>query len=193
MADDTLTMPPKRKRRTATTRRPGKAPRQAAKPIPSLKAPLGSDLAPEITPPVTCNRVDVGQAIKFRINRGWSYNEIAAKQGVSKTAVINALKPIRSLTDLPISSERYNEHREMIIDGAMAKLLVHSVAEDKLKKSSTLQLMSAYGILFDKQRLIRGESTSNFDIRSQSVYLGREIERIKQELSDLPGESDATD
>ena len=171
-----------------------RAPLKAAQADSSLKAPLGLDSAPQIDKSLaSINRVDLSKAIKLILVKGVPQADVARAMGVSHQAINQAVKPFKALLDAPLPTQAYNDRKEDILDAAMSKLLVHSVAPEKIKKASTYQLVGSFGLLFDKQRLIRGESTSNFDIRSQSVYLGREIERIKQELSDLPGESDASD
>jgi len=160
-----------------------KVPRKATKPDSSLHAPLGVDSASEVQSPVEKRpRVDIAKAIKLILVRGLPQADVARSMGVSDQAVNQALKPLKALLNNPLPTQVYNERKEEILDAAMSKMLLSSLESKRLKKMSTYQLIGSFGILFDKQRLIRGESTSNFDIRSQSVYLGREIDRLRQEI-----------
>ena len=69
-------------------------------------------------------------------------------------------------------------------------VLAKSMDEDKLKKASTLQLVTSSGILLEKHRLFAGESTANISLNVRKVddlndKIGDadlEIARLTQEL-----------
>lgn len=159
---------------------------------------VDSDPVPQVQSSVEkINRVDIAKAIKLILVQGMPQADVARSMGVSDQAVNQALKPLKALLNNPLPTQVYNDRKEEILDAAMSKMLVHSLEPERLKKMSTYQLIGSFGILFDKQRLVRGESTSNFDIRSQSVYLGREIDKLRQELGEsetvIQGKSELTD
>ena len=100
--------------------------------------------------------VDVNQAVDLKYNRHLSYKQIAAIQGVSPQAVHQRIKDL-----LPIPETRvYQDHRADILANLQLKLLSH-LDEARLRKASAYQLVGSAGLLYDKERLERGQSTAN--------------------------------
>ena len=68
-------------------------------------------------------------------------------------------------------------------------LIEKALEEDKVDKSSTLQLITAGSILFDKARLLSGESTDNIAIRySKVTEASQEVDRISKEIQTIEQE-----
>ncbi len=123
-------------------------------------------------------RVDAGKAFELRM-KGLAYVDIAKLFGVSKQAVHSRLKQFRSCLDNPESIQVYEENVDKLLSAAQVKQLEASLDNDKLKAASTLQNATAFGIFFDKQRLIRGQSTQiieKYDLTSDERETLRTLE-----------------
>ena len=115
--------------------------------------------------------VDPSAALKLKIDHHLSYSQIAAIQGVTKQAVHQRIKDL-----LPIPETRvYQDHRADILANLQLKLLSH-LDERRLKKASAYQLVGSAGLLYDKERLERGQSTANHAI---SISIAEE-DRIRE-------------
>ena len=110
-------------------------------------------------------RIDVGRAFKLRMS-GLSYQEIGnALGGFSDSGICDALQSFTRLLDSPEMVNTYRENEAEVLDAVRAKLIT-SLADDLAVKKgkgklSGYQKVGMYGILFDKMRLLRNESTAN--------------------------------
>lgn len=138
-------------------------------------------------------KIDLSKAIKLRIEKNNTYEEIAKQFDVSKQAVEQRLKPYELMLGNPEQVSQFDRNKDHVLSAAQAKLLVSAIDPEKINKSSTLQLTTAFSQLFDKQRLIRGESTENLNIKSMAMHLKGQIDADEQalrELEDQVSESD---
>lgn len=69
------------------------------------------------------------------------------------------------------------------------KSALESITHDKLQKAAPSQAAAVFGILYDKERLERGQSTENVSYADMTMQ-SREIERQIKELRKELGESD---
>jgi len=106
-------------------------------------------------------KIDLEKAIELRL-KGVTYEDIAKVFGCTKTAVIQRLKPYVATTD--IDTELFIKNRAAILANRQVSVLAEMTSE-KLEKSSAKDLAVTFGVLYDKERLERGQSTSN-----QSVF-----------------------
>lgn len=106
-------------------------------------------------------KIDLEKAIELRL-KGVAYQDIATFFGCSKAAVIQRLKPYVAPTD--IDTELYIKNRAAILANRQVSVLAEMTPE-KLERSSAKDLAVTFGVLYDKERLERGQSTSN-----QSVF-----------------------
>ena len=110
-------------------------------------------------------RIDVGRAFKMRL-AGLSYQEIGdALGGFSDSGVCDALRGFTKLLESPETVKTYRENEAEVLDAVRAKLIT-TLADDLETKNPKRQLsgyqkVGMYGILFDKMRLLRNESTAN--------------------------------
>ena len=112
------------------------------------------------------NRVDVGKAFELRM-KGMAYTDIAKVLGVSKQAVHSRLQRFTKTLENPECVKVYDENVDTLLSSAQLSVLDKALDRSKLKAAGTLQLVTSFGILFDKQRLVRGQSTqiiSNCDL-----------------------------
>lgn len=109
------------------------------------------------------NRIDLAKALDMRFRKRMTYNEIGRVMGVSKQAVHERLARYTKLIGDPEDIQAHDDHVDRILTGAMSKIINAVVDEKKIERCSTYQLAASYGILFDKQRLVRGQSTAIVD------------------------------
>lgn len=134
-------------------------------------------------------RLDVGKALKLYLG-GTKEVDIARLHGVTKQSVNQALKPFKEIIKDPAQINAFEASRDAMLSGGMMRLLTSALDPRTIKKSSTLQLASAYGILFDKQRLVRGESTENVSIKSITMHLKGELDRLRDQEQALASVND---
>lgn len=113
--------------------------------------------------------VDKSSALNLRLNKQLSYADIAAIQHVSPQAIHKALKPLMPGPEV----RTFQDHRADILSGLQIKLL-NQIDPQRLKKISVRDAVVSAAVLYDKERLERGQSTSNHAI---SIL----IERIAKE------------
>lgn len=103
--------------------------------------------------------------------------EIGQMVGCSHVNVINTLK--RYGIDQR-ETEDYKNHRADILAGIQTRLL-KSITEVDIKSMPVGQRLMGYGILFDKERLERNQSTGNF-----SVIVGalQDLQRLRSGSDD---------
>jgi len=118
-------------------------------------------------------QIDINKAITLRV-KGLSYADIGEYFGVSRQAIHQRLQ---GLLPENVDIEPYKTHRADILAAKQAELLKSLTPED-IKESSPYQKVGMFGILYDKERLERGESTQNVAIAA--VY--QDIDMIRAEL-----------
>ena len=90
---------------------------------------------------------------------GFTHEEIAAHFGVSRIAVTKMVKRMGLERKLVDPLEFQNRLQDEIL--IRMENIMRSITPDKMNNASLSQLIMAFGILYDKMRLGRGESTSN--------------------------------
>ncbi len=105
--------------------------------------------------------VDVNQALDLKYNHHLSYKAIAAIQGVTPQAIHQKIKDL-----LPIpETQVYQDHRADILSNLQLKLL-YNLDDEKIKAMGGRDIVVSAGILYDKERLERGQSTQNVEIHA---------------------------
>jgi hypothetical protein len=99
--------------------------------------------------------------VKFKrlFQLGLTHEEIAEFFGVSREMVTMRVKKL-GLERIKYSPTEFKHNMETELLGRMQKIL-NSMSDDKVERASLSQLIMAFGIMFDKMRLMRGESTQN--------------------------------
>ena len=118
---------------------------------------------PEIT---QSSSIPIAKLIELRTqNPNLTYQQIGDMVGCSKVNVIQRLRPYKDeIESLPT----FKKSRGDIFALVQSKLL-NSVTEDDIKGASLLQKMSAFGILYDKERLETNQSTENVGVLANVV------------------------
>ena len=125
-------------------------------------------------------KIDVDKAIQLRC-KGLSYAEIAVHFNVTGEAVRDR---IGGLINTEFDLEAFKKNRADILSGKQLEL-IKSLTEEDVKKASPYQKVGMFALLYDKERLERGESTSNVayaDLSESLKGLQREEETLLAEL-----------
>lgn len=101
--------------------------------------------------------------------------------GCTKQTVSQRLREYQPVFD---RIERFKKHRGDLLTWKQAEIL-NSLTERDLNNASLLQRTTAFGILYDKERLERGQSTENLSIKSITQSLGKEVEEISRKRVEL--------
>ena len=127
-------------------------------------------------------KVDVERALDLHLNHGLSYAQMAPILGVHPSAIHKRIKHL-----LPnLDTQYYQDHRANIFSHIQLKLL-SQVDSPRLKKLNIRDAVISAGILYDKERLERGQSTANTDMRILSATL-QELEAQEKELRESLGD-----
>ena len=118
---------------------------------------------PEITENET---IPIAKMLKLKLDHpNLSYEKIGKLLGCTKANVIQRLRPYKDeIESLPA----FKKNRGDILAIVQNKLL-NSISLDDIKGASLLQKVTAMGVLYDKERLETGQSTSNTSVLSHVV------------------------
>lgn len=126
------------------------------------------------------SKLDVSKMLELKTVNQLSYSEIAAIDGTTPQNIHSKIKDL-----LPTEETKtYQEHRADILSNLQLKLL-SNLDDDRLKKASAFQLVGAAGLLYDKERLERGQSTENIAQIHGDIAKVREMMQNKSKVSDV--------
>lgn len=91
-----------------------------------------------------------------------THEQIAELLGCARVNITQRLRPYNELLQ---NLDRFKNHRADIFALKQSQLL-NAVTERDVKSASLLQKTTAFGILYDKERLERGQSTENISVKS---------------------------
>jgi DNA-binding Lrp family transcriptional regulator len=113
--------------------------------------------------------VDTGKLLEYRA-KGLSYEDIADLVDLSVSTVHTRLVRIEALIEAGKTGQAYAQRRTEILQGLQAGLLARTAEcltdESQRAKISPYQAVGMFGILYDKERLETGKSSSNVAILS---------------------------
>jgi len=124
-------------------------------------------------------RVDKLRAVELR-RGGATYREIAAIQGVSPQAINKQIKDLLPNAD----TDTYKKHRADILARLQVRLL-GAIDDESIKKMPAASAVLAACQLYDKERLERGQSTSNMMSVHADLEALRGARREIQEADDI--------
>lgn len=126
-------------------------------------------------------KLDKEEALHLKLDHGLTYQEIAEMSGTTKQAVHQAIAPlIGNMKEV----EEFKGKRADIFANKQKELLL-ALDDAKVKNMAGRDLVVAAGILFDKERLERGQSTVNL----ASIY-SRALEDRTETPQDVALEPD---
>lgn len=144
------------------------------------------------------NKIDVAEALRLRIQRGLTYQEIADRLGCAKSTVFTRINSILNLLDDPQANKAFNQNQVSILQGAERVLVGNLLEPEKLKKASVNNLAYAYQQIHNARRLESGLSTENVDVLAQYEALQEQrrvkaeaVAKIRQRLIELGHDPDA--
>ena len=103
-------------------------------------------------------KIDLNKAIDLRI-KGLTYQEIADHFGACRQSVQERLAPyVDTVEGIDIGA--FKDRRADIL-AAKQQVVLSALNPDKIKEASARDQVIIFGTLYDKERLERGQSTSN--------------------------------
>lgn len=127
--------------------------------------------------------ITLDEIVTLKLNNpNLSMSQAAAILGCSKTNLNARLgRAGMSWAALTPTLDRYKSRRADLL-AHKGMTLLSTLTEDKQKEMSGLQLVTAFGILYDKERLERGQSTTNVayqDLTQSLAEIEAEIARLQ--------------
>lgn len=132
-------------------------------------------------------KLDVEKAVRQKVEKGMSYQEIADTQGVCKQAVHAA---IRDLVPSPAELKEIRRYRDVEADifaGLRWKILAKlddATLQNMLEKHSSAAVL-LMNSLFNNERLLRGQSTSNVANVHKAI---KQLRQLEQDEADAPAQ-----
>lgn len=119
-------------------------------------------------------------------DKNLTQEQIAKILGCTKQTVNQRLKAYNPIFN---QIESFKKHRGDALSYTQARIL-NSLTPADIKNASLLQRTTAFGILYDKERLERGQSTENLSIRSMTQSLSKDIDEISNRRAELMAKLD---
>jgi len=115
----------------------------------------------------------LSKCLKLRFVDNLAYPDIAKVLGVDHKTVERMCAPFRIIMENPEEIRQFKKHEPHILDGIrmlMAQGMIDKLTDSKMRKAMDLsRLTYGYGVLYDKARLERGESTANVHTLAELV------------------------
>ena len=146
---------------------------------PTTENPTKPILAGIIEAPTTRKRIPIEAILELKL-KGNSDKDIAtllhcSQQNVStsiktriETSQQNVSARLREYRDEVETLENFKKNRADIL-AVVQKKLLNSLSDADIKKATAYQRIGMFGILYDKERLERGESTENIHVLTQAI------------------------
>mgnify|MGYP001583849458 CR=1 FL=1 len=123
-------------------------------------------------------KIDISEALKLRLVKHWTYQEIGDKYGATKQAVHDALKPFNDLIKDPEAIQAYQENKANLLTSIEMELAKSMIDGGKLKDASLNNVAYAFNNVFNANRLERNQSSLNISVRT----VVSDLEARKKEL-----------
>jgi hypothetical protein len=107
--------------------------------------------------PSECRMKNIPMEIILKYhNAGLTHGEIAKLVGCSEG---NIKQRLRHVDNDPEATQHFQTHKSGVLGGLERRL--SSLTDAEVKEMSPLQRLTGFGIVFDKKRLVDGQSTEN--------------------------------
>lgn len=138
---------------------------------------------------------DLAAVLRMRFYQGLGYSEISKLTGLNVNKVKSMIMPFKVMMDDPDRIKAFRANEPEMLDGVRA-LAIQAMYEQlsdpvRRKKVDLSRLTYLYGVLFDKTRLSRGESTSNVKSLSDLVRAAQDLEMEKAKEAEKAAEEPA--
>ncbi len=114
------------------------------------------------------SKFDLGKALKLRM-KGLSYQDIGVLVGASKDTVEGKIRPLLMALGAPEQITAYRANEAGLIAGVRAQFLANISSRASENKGSLSENVLAFGVLFDKNRLLEEKSTASINILTQVI------------------------
>ncbi|MHC4560720.1 MAG: hypothetical protein ACYS80_25860 [Planctomycetota bacterium] len=125
--------------------------------------------------------IDYNKAAAYR-KMGLSFQEIADLMGVTADGVSKAMKRMKVERG---EVDYFKEHRADIM-ALYQKRILYSLTDADIEKIPPGSRMTAFGILYDKERLERGQSTSNQTQIQLVIQAYQDTKTLLEQLGEKP-------
>ena len=135
---------------------------------------------------VSLNRkLDLGRALRLRLQKNLSYKDIAKLTNVASSTVYKALSPFSEMFADPSALQAYKVNEADILSGIKLRLLTYLASPDVLQKASANNLAYAFAQLDKSERLSRNQATANVSIQGVVADITGEIEELEEQLGKI--------
>jgi len=138
-------------------------------------------------PTLTVDQIDqpisISRVIELR-NKKLTYEEIGRILGCTKQNIHQRLQPFRSSID---NLQTIKDNRADTLT-VISDTILNSLTADDIKKATIGTKVTTYGILYDKERLERGQTTANVgyaDYTRDMRELDKEIDVLEAEIGTI--------
>jgi len=130
---------------------------------------------------------DRAAALQLRLQRGWSYPEIARHLGIATSTLQDGLGAFKALLDQiqdGVSLDTYTRTRRELLTAVEMQLLMDLTDAEKRKKATLGNVAYALQHVHNIRRLESGQSTENISIIMQGVVAshGPELAKYAEEM-----------
>ena len=125
---------------------------------------------PAISKPNKSSNIDKSRRLKLKTENKLTYKEIADLEGVTPQAIHSSIKDLLPNSD----TELYKQSRADILSEVQRKILTN-LDDATIKSLVERRGLVDFGILYDKERLERGQSTENVAIAMQAIQAIRDL------------------
>lgn len=125
--------------------------------------------------------IPISKIIELR-NKHLTFKEIGKIVGCSKQNVVERLQPYRQEIE---NLQSYKENRADVLAVVNSKIL-NSLSDEDIKNASAYQKVGMFGILYDKERLERGQATGITEHRDIQANIKDLMTIAKERGLDMP-------
>jgi transcriptional regulator with XRE-family HTH domain len=132
------------------------------------------------------NRIDLADILRYRLEKGLTYQEIADMYGLNKSSIFAKFQGFLKYAD-PEAVRLWEEKKPEMLSASEMVLVERMMDEDVLKKASVNNLAYALGTVNNINRLHRGQATQNVSVKALSMSLAdlvAEEDRLRKKLSE---------
>lgn len=127
-------------------------------------------------------KIEIGEALKLRLENKLSYGQIAKLMGVSKQAVEARLSKLLRLLENFGLIEDYENLRGNILTSAEMELLYRLLDPEKLDKAGIGEISRALSHIVNHRRLSTGQTTQNIGVAIRWEDLITRKESMEKEI-----------
>jgi len=125
-------------------------------------------------------KINLAKLIELR-SKGLTVTEIGKYFDCSKQAVSQSLDRFDSD---PLHLKDFKEKKADVYEFIQSEV-IHSLDRESIHKTPFTQRIVSVGILEDKIRLIRGQSTGNISVKSTVEHYANKLEEINKALAEI--------